>query len=110
MAQDWKCRRRWIGAVSLLGALALLVLGQTALESKLQGMTFLLYWSLCLAATGVAVITALLDVRTLQHRARREQRDLLETALQDVQSGTDQSARTAGCSVKPTSPGNSSGG
>lgn len=105
MARDWKCCRRWVGAGSLLAALGLLVLGQTALKSQLQGLTFLLYWSACLAATGVAVITALLDVKALQQRARTEQRDLLETALKDFRAEADQNALSAGRPAKPSLPG-----
>lgn len=109
MRQDWTNRRRWIGAGALVIALGLLVLGQTALESRLRGENFLVYWSVCLAATGVAVITALLDVKALRHRARREQHDLLETALRNVQKGADQKAHEAVNSVKSGSVDGSSG-
>lgn len=79
-------RRRWFGALMLLGALGLLVAGETVLKGRLDGMAFLLYWMLCFVFTGLAIVTAYLDARALQTRTRREARELLQTTLSKIQT------------------------
>jgi membrane protein implicated in regulation of membrane protease activity len=86
MAIDATTRRRWFGAVVLLAALAMLICGETVLKGKLADLTFIAYWLVCLALTGLAVVVAFLDARALQRRTLQEQRDLFKTTLKEIQS------------------------
>ena len=86
MALDPSSRRRWIGALILLGAMGMLIAGETVLRDRLGPVATLTYWLVCLVLTGGAVMVALLDVRALQRRIRREQRDLFEATLKKIQS------------------------
>jgi hypothetical protein len=69
----------------LLLAAALLILGETVLKGRLGAVTFLLYWLLCLALTGAAIVIALIDLRAQRQGARQERRELLETTLKDIE-------------------------
>jgi hypothetical protein len=86
MGLDATARRRWLGALMLLGALGLLIAGETILKGRLDGMIFLAYWGLCFVLTGLAIVTAYLDARALQSRTQREARELLETTLTNIQA------------------------
>ncbi len=79
-------RRRWFGGVVLGTALLMLILGQTVLQGTLRGIGFLIYWLLCLALTGVAVLVALVDARAVRIDLKREKRDLLEQTVKDIQA------------------------
>ena len=85
MALDSIVRRRWVGGLALAGALAMLVGGETFLKGHLQPVAFLVYWLICFLFTGLAIVIAFLDARALQHRIRREQRDLFEATLRQIQ-------------------------
>ncbi len=93
MALDATARRRWFGALVLLAALAMLVIGQTSLKSRLEGLGFVCYWALCFGLTIVAIVVALLDARALQSRTRREQRDLFESALKELEREAESKSR-----------------
>ncbi len=86
MGMDATARRRWFGSVVLLGAVAMLVCGQTVLQGRLKPWMLLIYWPVCFLLTGLAVLAALRDVRALQNRARQEQRDLLESTLKEIET------------------------
>jgi hypothetical protein len=86
MALDATARRRWFGAFALLAALGMLILGQTVLNEKLQGLAFLAYWLVCFGLTGLAILVALLDARATQRRTRQQQRDILDAALKEIES------------------------
>jgi len=45
----------------------------------------LLYWLVCLALTGVAVIVALVDARATRTELKREKRELLEQTVKEIQ-------------------------
>ncbi len=79
--------RRWFGVFFLTVAAGMLIWGQTILEPHLEGVMFLIYWFLCFLFTALAIATALLDVRALRRRTRREHRELLERTLEDVDEG-----------------------
>ncbi len=86
MGMDATARRRWFGTLVLLGAVAMLVCGQTVLQGRLKPWLLVIYWPVCCLLTGLAVIAALRDVRALQNRARQEQRDLLESTLKEIET------------------------
>ena len=86
MALDATARRRWFGAVVLLTALAMLICGQTILRGRLGPLAFIAYWLLCFGLTGLAILVAFLDARTLQRRTRQEQRDLFEATLKEIET------------------------
>ncbi len=69
----------------MLAALALLICGETVLKGRLSESGFVVYWLSCFVLTGLAVLSALLDLRSLQNRVRREQRALLETTLERIE-------------------------
>jgi hypothetical protein len=96
MALDASARRRWFGGLVLLAAAAMLVCGETGLKGKLGMLAFLAYWLVCLALTGLAMMIAFLDVRALQRRIRREQRDLFDSMLKKIE---------AEAKTKPPPPG-----
>ena len=64
----------------------MLIWGQTILKPYLEGMGFVLYWIACLAFTGLALITALLDIWAVRRRTRKQQRDLLQRIFNEVES------------------------
>ena len=79
-------RRRWFGVFFLLIAAGMLIWGQTILKPLLEGIGFVLYWVACLAFTGLALITALLDIWAVRRRTREQQRDLLQRILDEGES------------------------
>lgn len=76
--------RRITGGMALLGALAMLIAGETLLKGRLQGLAFVSYWLACIALTAVAITAAFLDVRALRRRTRLEQEVLLEETFQGI--------------------------
>lgn len=86
MALDASARRRWLGGLVLLAAVAMLICGETGLKGKLGILAFLIYWLVCFALTGLAIMAAFLDVRALQRRIRQEQRDLFESTLKKIEA------------------------
>lgn len=79
-------RRRWVGGLALLGALGLLLAGETVLKTRLAGVGFLLYWAVCFVLTGVAIIVAWIDACAVQRRSRQEARELVEHTLHKIES------------------------
>lgn len=96
MASNATVRRRWLGVFFLIGAVLMLMAGQTVLRNQLRDLTFLIYWLACFGLTGLAVGVALLDARENRRRLRQERRDLLETTLKDIQSAAQQRRRKNG--------------
>lgn len=86
MSLDATARRRWFGGAALAGALAMLICGETVLQERLRPFDFVIYWLVCFVLTGVAMIAAIRDLRDLQRRTREQQRDLLHSALRDIES------------------------
>ena len=87
MKPSAKARRRWFGAICLLGALGLLLAGETRPDGRLTGITFILYWLLCLVLTLLAMIAALLDAFALRRENRDRQRALIESTIEEIQAG-----------------------
>ena len=85
MADSADALRRWLGAFCLTVAAGLLIWGQIVLKPYLKGWGYIAYWSLCFLFTFGAIFIALLDIRVLRRRTRREQRELLERTLADVE-------------------------
>lgn len=79
-------RRRWFGAIVLVLALLMLVLGQTVLSRSLSGVVYLFYWLLCFVLILLAVVVAFRDARAIQNEIRTEQRSLLESTLKDIEN------------------------
>ncbi|PYM10190.1 MAG: hypothetical protein DME18_16775, partial [Verrucomicrobia bacterium] len=55
-------RRRWFGVFFLIIAVGMLVWGQTFLKPYLEGLGFIVYWLACMGFTGLAMLSALLDI------------------------------------------------
>ncbi len=79
-------RRRWFGVFFLLIATGMLIWGQTILQPHLKGMGFVVYWLACMAFTGLALLTALLDIWAVRRRTREQQRDLLQRIFDEAES------------------------
>jgi hypothetical protein len=85
MKMTGTARRRWFGGIALGLAAAMLILGETILNLRLTPRLFVLYWTSCFLLTMAAIIIAFLDIRAMQRKVGREQRDLLENALSDIE-------------------------
>ena len=70
-------------------AFGFLIWGQTVLKVKLQGVSFVLYWSACFLFTFLALMTALVDIWCVRRRIRKERRKLLKDAFVKMQDGDD---------------------
>jgi len=75
-------------------AAGMLIWGETVLKPHLNGVGFLLYWLGCFVVTGLAIITALLDMRATRRRIQEEQRDLLERTWKDIENKPEDWDRT----------------
>jgi biotin transporter BioY len=85
MALSRKMRWRWYGGICLGISAAMLVLGMTVLKNRLRPQAFLYYWLVCMLVTGLALIIALLDLRSVRLRLRREQMDLMQRTLLEIE-------------------------
>ena len=101
MGLDTTIRRRWIGALFLLIAAGMLICGLTVLQGRLNPSLFVLYWTICLLSTGLAALVALRDFRALHERARKEQRELLESTLKDIEIEAERRTRKPGRNGRP---------
>ena len=79
-------RRRWFGVFFLVIAAGMLIWGQTIFKPYLEGLGFVLYWLACMAFTGLALLTALLDIWAVRRRTRQQQRDLLQRIFDEGES------------------------
>ncbi|MBM3834351.1 MAG: hypothetical protein FJ403_13995 [Verrucomicrobia bacterium] len=92
MSNSADARRRWFGAFFLIVAGGLVIWGQTILKPHLgDGIGFLLYWLTCFAFTGLAILTALLDIWIIRPRARASQRELLKQTLPKIERENEES-------------------
>lgn len=85
-AQAW---RRWFGLFFLAVSFGMLVWGQTFLQDRLAGASYLLYWSVCFFFTFLAVTTALLDILLVRRQTRIDRKELLKRAFVDPRTESD---------------------
>jgi len=104
MGMDATARRRWFGGLVLAGAVGMLVAGETMLKGMLLGLGFWVYWLICFFLTGLAMLIALRDAKAMLQRTGREQRDLLESTLKDIQKDA-QARRNSSGKRRRTSDG-----
>lgn len=90
MSRAADARRRWFGCFFLITAVGLLIWGETILKPYLSGLVFVLYWLLCFGMTGLAILTAWLDIRAIRRRTRAEQEALLARSLQAIERDSSQ--------------------
>ena len=64
----------------------MLIWGQTILKPHLEGIGFVIYWLACMVFTGLALVTALLDIWAVRRRTREQQRDLLQRVFGEAES------------------------
>jgi membrane protein implicated in regulation of membrane protease activity len=77
-------RHRKRGMTFLIISVVMLILGETLLRSSLSKVPFILYWMVCFAFTGMAILFAFLDVAGVQRQAREQQRELLEKTIREI--------------------------
>lgn len=80
-----KLIRRLFGAACLIGAVVMLIAGETKPADGSQA-GFILYWLVCFVLAGLAMAAAILDLGAVRREARTEQRELLQTTLLDIEA------------------------
>lgn len=96
-----KSGRRWFGALSLAGAVIMLLAGQTILASRLSGGMFVAYWCVCLLLTCFALLAAIVDAARVRAESREHQRELIESTLREIEAKKETRARnSSGASPK----------
>ena len=78
--------RRKLGILCLAVPAGMVVLGQTILKPRLDGLAFLAYWFICFLFTIAAIFIALLDLRAVRRQTRDETRELLEKTFGEAES------------------------
>ena len=84
MSNSADALRRWLGLFCLAVAAGLLIWGQTILKPLLDGLAFILYWGICFFFTFAAIVIAMLDMRAVRQRTRREQAELIQKTLEKI--------------------------
>src|SRR5262245_35885187 len=84
MANPADALRRWLGMFCLAVSAGMLIWGQTVLKPHLEGVPFLIYWAICFLFTMGAIFIALIDLRAVRRRLRKERRDLVERAMKEL--------------------------
>lgn len=67
---------RLVGGALLTACAVMVVLGLTVLSERLQGLTFIRYWTWCLLIALAAIVMALLDMALIHHASSRLRRQL----------------------------------
>lgn len=84
MSNSADALRRWLGLFCLAVAAGLLIWGQTILKPVLNGLSFIFYWGICFIFTFAAIVIAMLDMRAVRQRTRREQAELIQKTLEKM--------------------------
>jgi TRAP-type C4-dicarboxylate transport system permease small subunit len=95
--------RRLTGGLLLGAALVLLVLGETLFKGRLQPVTWLAYWTLCLLLTAGSMLVAFAEVRAVSRRTRREQHELFESTIKEIELDARERRSRVGKNGKRTS-------
>lgn len=106
-------RRRWLGTIALVAAITMLVVGETSLKSRLGPVQQLGYWVLCLGLTVTAIVVAMADARAARREIRREEQDLLQATLKEIETkakARQQNGRSGANSTSSPSPRSASRG
>ena len=85
MGNGLDANRRKLGIVCLAVPGGMLILGETALKSSLDGVAFLVYWLVCFAFTVAAVFIALIDLRAVRRQTRQETQALLDETVGETE-------------------------
>ena len=71
----------------------MLICGQTVLTGRLSAVGSLVYWSICLVFTFLAIAIAFRDARDSLQKVKGEQRALLDDTLKALESEARQKKR-----------------
>jgi len=77
-------RRRWFGVLFLIIAGAMLIWGLTFLKPLLVGISFVVYWLVCLVMTLAAFVVGYADLRAVRREQRRQLNELMKSTLDTV--------------------------
>lgn len=83
MKRTWL--RRAIGGISIVGAIFMLIAGESFLRGRLHGYGYIVYWLGCFCLTMFAVLVAFWDVKATQRHIIRDQRQFLEDTLKEIE-------------------------
>ena len=81
-----KLRRRVFGALCLVGALLMLLFGDTKLQPGDPHWLFVVYWVGCFVLVTLAMIAAIRDAGELRREAREEHRELITSTLENIEA------------------------
>ena len=62
----------------------MLIFGMTVFKDRLRPQTFLYYWLVCMLVTALTLLIALLDLRAVRLRSRREQAELVHRTIAEI--------------------------
>jgi hypothetical protein len=97
--------RRWYGFFCLILAGAMLLWGQTLLQTRLSGKAYIIYWTLCFLVTGLALIISLWDTFRLKRLMRQEEKELLKTVWDQIEKAKQEKCAQPNSSpLKPSNP------
>lgn len=75
---------RWLAAVTLFSAVAMVAVGEFLLKEQLHAEAFIYYWMVCIAFTFLTLMLALADCWLVCRQMHRQQKELLAEALKAV--------------------------
>jgi hypothetical protein len=76
--------QRWRGMFFLSVSFAMMMWGQLALNERLSGIPFALFWGVCFALAITAVVFGVLSVRGVLRETRLERASSLRRAMRDI--------------------------
>lgn len=101
-------RRRWFGLFFLISACGMMIWGFTLLDPHLRGWGYIVYWTICLILTMLALATALLDMLLVRQAGREERRALRKQALTGLEQNRARSDAVTASEGRPNSAGGGS--
>jgi hypothetical protein len=75
---------RWLATICLAISAGMVVAGESLLKERLRAEAFIYYWLVCITFTFLTMVIALVDFWMVRRRLRREQKELIQDALQAI--------------------------
>jgi hypothetical protein len=96
--------RRWYGLLCLVLGASMLVWGQTVLSTRLQGKTYIIYWTICFLVTSLALIFALWETRRLRLKLHEEEKALFREMVRQIEQARQQKEEQQHPKAAPAKP------